>query len=205
MSRFQALIYDRFMRQSEEACLRAWRAELLSPLTGDVLEIGAGTGVNLEHYGTNVTRLVMTEPDRHMRRRLVDRVEVGGGGVEVLGAPAHTLPFPDGSFDALVSTLVLCSVADPAAVLAEIRRVLRPGGRLVFIEHVAAEEGSSRQRWQRRLEPVWKLLADGCHVTRRTDLAIARAGLDIETLERESVRKALPIVRPSIRGVARRA
>lgn len=205
MSRFQAIIYDRFMRQSEEACLRAWRAELLSPLTGDVLEIGAGTGVNLEHYGASVTRLVMTEPDRHMRRRLVERVEAGAGRVEVLGAPGHSLPFPDGSFDALVSTLVLCSVADPAAVLAEARRVLRPGGRLVFIEHVAAEEGSSRHRWQRRLEPAWKLLADGCHVTRRTDVAIARAGLDIETLKRQSVRKALPIVRPSIRGVARRA
>jgi ubiquinone/menaquinone biosynthesis C-methylase UbiE len=97
---------------------------------------------------------------------------------------------------------VLCSVKDPAASLAEIRRVLRPGGRYVFLEHVASDD-PTRLRWQKRIEPAWRVLADNCHVTRRTEESIRAAGFAIERITRESVRKALPIVRPSIRGVAR--
>ena len=102
----------------------------------------------------------------------------------------------------MVATLVLCTVADPGSALAEIRRVLRPGGLYVFLEHVASDD-ASRLRWQRRLEPAWRVLADGCHVTRRTEASIRDAGFTIDHIERESVRKALPILRPSIRGVAR--
>jgi ubiquinone/menaquinone biosynthesis C-methylase UbiE len=196
-------IYDRFMRGSEEACLVAWRRELLRDLAGEVLEIGAGTGASLAHYPAAVSRLVLTEPDRHMRARLHARVADGGrGGAEVVAAPADALPFPDASFDAVVSMLVLCSVPDVSKVLGEVVRVLRPGGAFVFLEHVAAAPGSARLAWQRRLEPVWRLAAGNCHLTRRTGEALVRAGFVVDHSRSESVRKALPIVRPSIRGLA---
>jgi ubiquinone/menaquinone biosynthesis C-methylase UbiE len=119
-------------------------------------------------------------------------------------AAAERLPFPDASFDAVVGSLVLCSVRDQRAALAEIARVLEPGGRLVFLEHVAADARPARLKWQHRIEPVWKHLMGNCHLTRRTEAAIVAAGLRIERIERESIRKALPIVRPSIRGTARK-
>ena len=208
MSRFLAAIYDGFMCETERACLVAWRAELLGGLAGAVAEVGAGTGINLPHYPPAVTELTLAEPDRSMRKHLSARRSTEpcrAQRVEVLDAPAEALPFGDASLDAVVGTLVLCTVRDPAAVLAEVRRVLKPGGAYVFIEHGAAEEGSSRLWWQRRIEPAWGLIADGCRLTRRADEAIARAGLRIETSRRESMQKAWPIMRPTIRGVARRA
>jgi ubiquinone/menaquinone biosynthesis C-methylase UbiE len=203
MSRVMSAIYDRFMSSSERACLESWRAELLSDLDGDVLEIGAGTGANVALYPPSVTRLVLSEPDAHMRAKL--EAKLGGArvtNVEVSAASADALPFADGTFDAVVCTLVLCSVADPPAALAEMRRVLRPGGRLVFIEHVAADERSGRYRWQRWVEPVWKRLMGNCHVTRRTEESIRAAGFELREVRRESLRKAIPIARPSVRGVA---
>lgn len=199
-----AKIYDRFMEQTEAACLRAWRAELLADLAGDVIEIGAGTGSNLVHYGPEVRRLVMAEPDPNMRAQLEARVARGARAAEVIGSSADALPFDSETFDVVVCTLVLCSVPSPERTLGEVRRVLRAGGRLVFIEHVAADDRPARLRWQRRLEPLWVRMADGCHLTRRTDALIADAGFSIESLARESMRKALPFVRPSIRGVARK-
>jgi ubiquinone/menaquinone biosynthesis C-methylase UbiE len=189
VSRLLAAIYDRLMKQTEEACLAEWRRELLQDLRGDVLEIGAGTGANLRHYPPQV-KLTLTEPDPHMRKRLPDAA----------GAAAEELPFAGGSFDAVVSTLVLCSVRDPARALAELLRVLKPGGRLLFIEHVAGE--ASRLRWQRRVEPLWKRLMGNCHMTRDTLAEIERAGFLVEDVKRESLRKAFPLVRPSIRGRA---
>jgi ubiquinone/menaquinone biosynthesis C-methylase UbiE len=200
MSWLMAAVYDRFMKVSEEACLGRWRADLLRDLSGEVLEVGAGTGSTLGLYPKAVTRLVMAEPDPHMRRKLLEK----RGTIEVSDAPAEKLPFDQASFDAVVCSLVLCSVRDQAAALAEIARVLRPGGRLLFLEHVAADGKPERLKWQGRIEPVWKHLMGNCHLTRRTEAAIAAAGLDIETIQRESIRKALPIVRPSIRGVARK-
>lgn len=200
---FYAKIYDRFMQRTERACLAGWRSELLAPLTGEILEIGAGTGANLEHYGSGVERLVLSEPESHMRAQLVRRVAARESSAEVMAAPSDALPFSDQSFDVVVSTLVLCSVPDPDRSLAEVRRVLRSGGRFVFIEHVAAEGRPSRLRWQERIEPFWLHIADGCHLTRRTDQSIVRAGFELETLVRESMQKALPFVRPSIRGIAR--
>jgi ubiquinone/menaquinone biosynthesis C-methylase UbiE len=201
-----ASIYDRFMGVSEEACLAAWRDDLLGGLGGEVLEVGAGTGASLAHYGPGVTRIVLCEPERHMRRRLEARAadSARAAAVTVVDAPAAALPFPDASFDAVVTMLVLCSVPDLGAALAEMRRVLRPGGSLVFLEHVAADASPQRLAWQRRVEPFWRICAANCHLTRRTDEAIRDAGFAIETLERESIRKAMPLVRPSIRGVARR-
>jgi ubiquinone/menaquinone biosynthesis C-methylase UbiE len=124
--------------------------------------------------------------------------------VETRQAPSDALPVDTASFDTVVTTLVLCSVHDVARTLAEVRRVLRPGGRLLFLEHVAADDHPSRLAWQQRIEPFWTRLAGNCHLTRRTGDAIRQAGFVVERETRESVRKALPIVRPSIRGVARR-
>jgi ubiquinone/menaquinone biosynthesis C-methylase UbiE len=202
MSWLMAAVYDRFMRVSEEACLGKWRAELLRDLSGEVLEVGAGTGSTLSLYPKAVSRLVMCEPDEHMRRKLRDKPRPAG--VEISDASLDRLPFRDQSFDAVVCSLVLCSVRDQKAALAEIARVLKTGGRLVFLEHVAADGKPQRLKWQGRIEPVWKHLMGNCHLTRRTEAAITAAGLQIERIERESIRKALPIVRPSIRGVARK-
>lgn len=205
MSRLLAIAYDRLTARTEAACLQAWRAELLAGVAGDVLEIGAGTGHNLAHYGPEVRRLVLAEPDRHMRARLAARMSATpppAAAVEVVAAPAERLPFADGEFDAVVSTLVLCSVTDLAAALAEVRRVLRPGGRLLFVEHVAATTRPDRLRWQRRLEPLWRRAAGGCHLTRTTGVAIAAAGFRLDDVTSESMRQALPVVRPTVRGRA---
>ncbi len=205
MSWLFATAYDPFMRRTERACLADWRRELLAALPAigaRVLEIGAGTGANLAFYPA-LERLVLSDADPHMLARLGRRPELGRA--EVVRASAGDLPFDDGAFDAVVSTLVLCSVPDQAVTLGEIRRVLRPGGALVFLEHVAAEDAPSRLRWQRRIEPLWSRVAGGCHLTRDTRAAIERAGFAFEALTKESMRKALPIVRPTIRGVARKS
>ena len=204
MSWLMAAVYDRFMKVSEEACLANWRGELLRDLSGAVLEVGAGTGVTLPHYPNSVTRLVLCEPDPHMRRRLAEKIAASGAKAEISDAALEKLPFASATFDAVVGSLVLCSVEDQRTALAEVARVLKPGGRLVFLEHVAAEGKPGRLKWQRRIEPVWKHLMGNCHLTRRTEAAIAAAGFDFERIQRESIRKALPIVRPSIRGVARK-
>jgi ubiquinone/menaquinone biosynthesis C-methylase UbiE len=196
-----AAVYDRVMARPERACLAAWRREILENATGRVLEVGAGTGVNLAWYSDAVEQLVLSEPDPHMRSRLAKKL--GDGHVEVTASSLGGLDFADGSFDTVVSTLVLCSVANPASALADIHRVLAPGGQLLFIEHVAADS-PGRLRWQRRIEPLWKHLAGNCHITRDTEAAIRAAGLVIERIERDSMRKAFPWVRPTIRGSARK-
>ena len=197
MSWLMAAVYDGMMRGSEEACLGAWRKALLGELSGAVLEIGAGTGSTLGLYPKSVTRLVMSEPDPHMRRKLQAK------GAAVSPFAIEDLPF-QGEFDAVVCSLVLCSVKDQKAALAQIRKVLKPGGRLVFLEHVAADGRPNRLKWQRTIEPVWKHLMGNCHLTRRTEAEIQAAGFRIEKIQRESMRKALPVCRPSIRGVARK-
>lgn len=207
MAWIHAKLYDWFMTKPEAHCLRAWRADLLGALQGDVLELGAGTGLNLPHYPESVERLVLTEPDRHMRRRLERRVADEPGraaSVEVVQASAESLAQPDASFDYVVSTLVLCSVGSVEPALAEAHRVLKPGGALVFLEHVAAEDRPRRLRWQRRIEPLWKRLMGNCHLTRRAAEAIEAAGFVLEGCQRDSMRKAAPWVRPTVRGKARK-
>lgn len=198
-----ATIYDRFMQSGEDACVGAWRQELLAHAKGRVLEVGAGTGLNLKHYPATVSELVLCEPDPNMRRKLSSRVRDRNVDVpvEIVGAQAERLPFSDASFDTVVSTLVLCSVRDPAAALQEIRRVLRPDGIFVFLEHVA-DEDPGRLAWQRRIEPFWKRMAGNCHLQRRTCTFMQEAGFTFDRLERDKMTKALPFVRSTIRGSA---
>ena len=202
--RFFAAVYERQVQLLENAGLRDRRAALLAGARGRVLEIGAGTGLNLPHYGDAVDTLVMTEPEEPMARRLRERAAAlphNAPPVEVVAAPAERLPFPDGSFDTVVSTLVLCTVSDLPAALAEIRRLMAPGGGLLFLEHVRAED-PGLARWQDRLDPLWKRVGHGCRCNRDTASALAAAGLHAERLERGRLRKAAPIVRPTIEGVA---
>lgn len=197
-------IYDRLVAPTEAACFQQWRRELLADLSGVVVEIGAGTGANLAHYPALVRRLVLTEPEQAMLDRLaaaLPRVRPGIE-VEVHRTPADQLPLGEGVADAVVCTLVLCTVPDPAAVLAEARRVLRPGGRFVFLEHVAADGRPERLKWQERLDPLWPHLAGGCHLTRRSAEAIEVAGFTMGEVTRQSARKATPVIRPTVRGVA---
>ena len=196
--------YDRFMAGTEKAGLSDRRHELLADARGRVLEIGAGTGANLEHYTDAVTELVMAEPDLNMARRLRERLARDGtaaGHPSVIEAPAEELPFDVGSFDAVVATLVLCTVQDPGQALAEARRVLVEGGRFLYLEHVrSARPGLAR--WQDWLERPWGLVSGGCHPNRATDQLLAGAGFWIDSLERDRLPKAPPLVRPVIRGVA---
>ena len=203
MSFIGAQIYDKSMAGSEEACLGEWRKALLGQVTGAVLEIGAGTGANLEFYPTTGVNLVLSEPDKNMRKKLQERLSKSGKTrVSIVTGSAESIDTPDESFDYVVSALVCCSVVNLELALIEIKRVLKPGGRLVFLEHVAAAEGSKRRRWQNRINPLWRLVAGNCHLNRETEAALVATGFTIESIQRESMRKAMPIVRPTIRGMA---
>ncbi|MGY1746704.1 class I SAM-dependent methyltransferase [Blastococcus sp. SYSU D00695] len=204
-SRLFAAVYDRFMQGTEDAGLREMRAELLTRARGEVLEVGAGTGRNVVLYPDAVTRLVLTEPSPYMARRLRERLaaETPGRSAEVVEAPAESLPFPDASFDTVVSTLVLCSVADPPRAVAEIHRVLRPGGTLLYLEHVRGD-GGRLVRWQDRLERPWGWVADGCHPNRDTTAALRRAGFTVDDVVRSRLPQAPALVRPLDVAAARR-
>ncbi len=172
--------YDFLSRGAERGELGARRHALLADVEGDVLEIGAGTGANLRHYAA-ATRVVALEPDPSMAKRLPAKLAEATVPVEVVAARAEELPFPDASFDAVVSTFVLCSVDEPARALAEIRRVLKPDGRLVLLEHV---RGTGRTaRWQDRFAGIHRKLAGNCHLNRDTRAAIAAAGFDTTNVE----------------------
>ncbi len=193
--------YDRAFEATEAAGLRAMRRELLAAARGRVLEIGAGTGLNLEHYPAGVESLTLTEPDPHMARKLRPKLAASAHPAELIEAPAEDLPFEDASFDTVVVTLVLCTVPDPHRALAEIRRVLKPQGNLLFLEHVRSHDPGTA-RWQDRLERPWRFLGDGCYCNRDTTAAIAAAGFEIADLQCGELPKAPPIVRPLIHGNA---
>jgi ubiquinone/menaquinone biosynthesis C-methylase UbiE len=201
-----ARVYDRLLAGSERAGLGEMRRSLLSRASGRTLELGAGTGVDLPLYTDAVTELVMAEPDPHMAAQLRERAEQGSFSpqrITVIDAPAEDLPFDDGVFDTVVSTLVLCTVEDPRRSLAEAKRVLVEGGQLLFLEHVRSE--SSRGAWwQDRLERPWGAMMGGCHPNRATGDSLADAGLWIEQIDRERFPKSPPLIRPLIVGVARR-
>lgn len=197
-----AATYDWFLGVAERGGLREMRRELLAGASGRTVELGAGTGLNLKHYPEAVSELVLTEPDPHMSVRLRRRVAKAGRPVEVVEAPAERLPFDDASFDTAVITLVLCTVPDPPAALAEVARVLKPDGRCLFLEHVRSPE-PRLARWQDRLHGPWKLFGDGCNCNRDTLATIEASPLEVEKVERSTMPKAPPIVRPLITGSAR--
>jgi ubiquinone/menaquinone biosynthesis C-methylase UbiE len=194
--------YDCFTKGTEEAGLREKRRELLARATGRTLEIGAGTGSNLELYPEAVTELVLTEPDEHMRGQLEGKLAGTGRDAEIVGVGAERLPFPDESFDTVVATLVLCTIPDARAALAEVSRVLKGDGRLLFLEHVRSEDAGTA-RWQDRLERPWGWFGRGCHPNRDTVALIKASELEIGELERDTMPKAPPIVRPLVAGEAR--
>jgi SAM-dependent methyltransferase len=201
-----ARFYDRLTARTERAGLGEMRRQLLASASGRVLELGAGTGHNREHYTAAVTELVLIEPEPNMARQLRERVATAPGAAAnptVIEASAEDLPFDDGSFDVVVATLVLCTVPNPLRALGEARRVLVEGGRLLYLEHVRSNR-PGLARWQDRLERPWGFFSGGCHPNRDTGQLLADAGFWIDSLEDLKLPKAPPLVRPVIRGVARR-
>jgi ubiquinone/menaquinone biosynthesis C-methylase UbiE len=198
--RLFALTYDRMSRKTEEAGLRAMRQGLLADAGGRVLEIGGGTGANLPLYGGKVESLVVTEPEPAMLRRLQRKAREQAPLAEVLQAPAEDLPFADATFDTVVSTLVLCGVGDQVQALREVRRVLRPGGRLLFLEHVRSDD-PQLARFQDRMNWLNRLVVD-CDCNRPTLAAIKAEGFAISRLEQTTMPKAPKFVRPAIVGAA---
>ena len=196
-----AAIYDRGLKATEEAGLREMRRETLAAASGRTLDLGAGTGVNADLFPTAVSELVLVEPDPHMLKKLRAKLEGLGEGVVAIQAPAERLPFADSSADTVVFTLVLCTVPDPSVALGEAARVLRPGGKLLFIEHVRSRD-SDLARWQDRLEKPWRFLADGCHCNRDTVGLIEASPFVLEQVEHDRLPKTVPIIRPLARGSA---
>ena len=201
--RLYAALYDRVLDASEVRGLADRRERLLAPLRGTVVEIGAGTGLNLPHY-RGLDRLVLCEPDAAMRRLLEARLHSVDlpFPVEVVTAAVGDEPLPigAGSADAVVSTLVLCSVRRPRRALAEVRRVLRPGGALVLIEHVRGDGAGAVL--QVALTPLQRAVAAGCHLDRRTRVMVAEAGFDVSGVEEWKLPGAVGPLRPAIAGVA---
>ena len=198
--RFIALTYDRQLAKVEQAGLGELRQSLLAGASGLVLEVGGGTGANLPFYGPDVESLTITEPEPSMFRRLEPRVREQSPDTKVLRAPAEDLPFEDNTFDVAVSTLVLCGVDDQARALGELRRVLRPGGLLIFIEHVRSDD-PGLARWQDRLNGLIRLVSC-CDCNRRTLESIQAEGFEVTDVEHTSLKKVPPWDRPLIAGTA---
>lgn len=201
--RWFAFVYSVFARFAEKT-LGPHRKRLLDQASGRVAEIGAGTGMNFKHYPPAATEVLATEPNPHMFKRTKKTARAAGSRFTAEQCGADALGLADASVDDVVSTLVLCSVADPAAALAEVRRVLKPGGRLLFFEHVRAPAGSSLAAKQDKRERMWGKIAGGCHPNRDTEAAIRAAGFDISDIDHFDV-KGSKLVRPHILGVARKA
>lgn len=194
-------LYDFLADRSGQAGTLERRRALLASLEGEVIEIGAGTGRSLPFY-ERARRVVAIEPDESMAKRIELRLPEVRVPVEVVAGSAEALPFPDESFDAAVAAFVLCTIADPARALAEVHRVLRPGGQLALLEHV---RGSDRlASWQDRLTPLHSRLAGGCHLNRDTLATVARAGFDVNGVEPVRLEEPIAIYRPGIQGVATR-
>jgi SAM-dependent methyltransferase len=179
------------------------RRRLLAGLAGRVLEVGAGNGLNFPHYPATVTEVLAIEPEPYLRRLALAAARQAPVPIRVVDGTAEALPAPDSAVDVVVASLVLCTVADLERALAEVRRVLRPGGRLRFYEHVRATD-QRLARWQDRLERPWGWLAGGCHPNRDTVAAITAAGLRLVQLDRFGVPAMPPLARPHVLGVAER-
>jgi SAM-dependent methyltransferase len=177
------------------------RRRLLAGLTGRVLEVGAGNGLNFPHYPATVTDVLAVEPEPYLRRLAVTATRQAPVPIRVVAGTAEALPAPDASVDAVVASLVLCSVTDPMQALAEVRRVLRPGGRLRFYEHVRATD-PRLARWQDGLERPWGWLVGGCHPNRDTVATVTAAGLRLVQLDRFDLQAMPALARPHVLGAA---
>ena len=200
--RVMALVYDPFLWLGEIAGMRRRRSALLGGARGRVVEIGAGTGLNIAHYPDEISELVLTEPEPAMRRRLARRLQRYARVARIVDAPAERLPLADASVDTVVSTLALCTVKDPERALREIARVLRPDGQLLFIEHVRA---SSRflAACQDSLFQPWFRFAGGCCCNRPTVELMRARGFAVAA--DDVVWRGMPaIVHPLVVGRATR-
>lgn len=200
-----ARVYARLSRLMEPE-IGQHRRLLLDGLAGTVVEVGAGNGMNFSHYPTAVTHVIAVEPERHLRQLATQKASQAAVTVEVVDGLADRLPLEDASVDAAVVSLVLCSVPDQTGALAEVRRVLRPGGELRFFEHVAAQTpGLARvQRWLDAT--IWPTLGGGCHTSRDTLEAIRSSGFDVTDVTRLQIpetRVSMP-TSPHVRGTALR-
>lgn len=194
--------YEHWTRAAERAGLRDERARLLADLHGDVLEIGPGPGLNFPYYPDAVRDLTLAEPEDPMADRLERRLAESGRAGRAVRAPAEALPLPDDAFDFVVATFVLCTVDDPERALAEVARVLRPGGRFVFMEHVRSPD-ARLAAWQDRVAPLWLRFGRGCRCNRPTPETIAAFdGLEVEDVRRRSMPRAVPVIRPLAIGTA---
>jgi ubiquinone/menaquinone biosynthesis C-methylase UbiE len=199
-SRFAAAVYDPFFWFAEWAGLAERRRALVAHARGRVLEIGAGTGLNAPYYADDLD-LTLTEPDEAMAAKLRARLGALGRPAKVVLASADALPFAASSLDTVVSTLVLCTVPDQELALQEVARVLRPGGRFLFLEHVRSDS-PRLARWQDRLNAPWRAFAEGCNCNRRTLEALARSPLRVDAVERAPMRAMVPLIRPLAVGTA---
>jgi ubiquinone/menaquinone biosynthesis C-methylase UbiE len=197
-----ARVFARLIRCAEPA-LEEHRRELVAGLQGRIAEIGAGTGASLRHYPPEVQELVAVEPEPYLRSLTGEAARAAPVPVRVVDGTAEALPLETGAFDAVVVSLVLCSVPEQAAALSEIRRVLCTGGELRFWEHVAAPAGSPLLVFQRALDLVWPHLGGGCHTARDTVSAIEAAGFAVEQLREFDLHRGP--TRPHVLGVARKA
>ncbi len=198
ISRFNAWLLhkgsDRYNERVDER-----KRNLFSGLSGDVLEIGPGTGANLEYYPDKIS-LTGLEPNPHMQDYLKEKARRTGRTIEIITGMAEDIPAAADSFDAVVSTLVLCSVDSLHDSLAEIKRVLKPGGQFIFLEHVAAPQKSWLRTAQRFIKPLWKRMADGCHPDRETWKSIEKTGF--QHVEIKHFKLSFPIVGSHIMGRA---
>jgi ubiquinone/menaquinone biosynthesis C-methylase UbiE len=193
MSLYQRWVVPRLielsMRQSQ---LQDYRRELVPDARGRVLEVGVGSGMNLPFYAADVREVVGVDPSAELLEMARNRAAEAGRPVTLTRASATSMPLENASFDTIVMTWTLCSIPDPAAALREMRRVLRPGGTLLFIEHGLSPDASVA-RWQHRLTPVWRRFAGGCHLDRKVDDLIRAAGFSLAELTNEYARGPRPM------------
>ena len=202
MGLYSTYIFPRLMDWGmSRAGFQRLRSEMLQSARGEVLEIGFGTGLNLPHYPIGVTRLHAVDPAPLLPDRVATRLAVSPFPVELVHQSAERLPYDEGAFDCVVSTWTLCTIPDPLQALREVRRVLKPAGRFLFLEHGLSDDAGTAV-WQERLNPIQQVIGCGCNLNRRIDRLIGQAELDIVRLDRSMMDGVPRITGALYRGVA---